>query len=235
MDDAALSLGSALLAGSLGNEPVIVNVFSRSNYTIHNRGTGNVETVTEKRKTEETSACRIMRAKARFLDFDEAFVRGAAPVTDLLKKDYEPVRDPVYPRITEAVEGLLRTVAPSVAVFPLAVRGHVDHRILSSIGRDFLRRRAAAVAFFEDMPYAGVMGDRQLKRAARRVDRRLACCLLAGVECERKIDLLRTYESQIREQDLEIVRRHHKLRTAERLWTTEPVAEMLRSTAEARD
>lgn len=96
IDDAALSLGSALLAGSLGKAPRIVSVFSHSNYTIELFSNGDLEVITKMRKAEEKCACQIMRARAEFLDFDEALVRGVVKVDELLKKNFDPIRDPIH-------------------------------------------------------------------------------------------------------------------------------------------
>lgn len=225
MDDAALSLGSALLAGSLGKEPTIVNVFSRSNYTIDNAGTGDVEVITEIRKAEEMRACQLMRANVEFLDFEEVLVRGVVKANELLKKRFNPARDPIYGRVAETLTALVETVMPAIVIFPLAPGGHVEHRLLNHIGRDFLSSGKTNIAFYEDLPYASTTTIRKIERVARRLNRNLVSFALPGVEIEKKISLLKIYESQMREKDLSMIRRHHAFRGDERLWATRQVME----------
>lgn len=225
MDDAALSLGSALLAGSLGKEPTIVNVFSRSNYTTDNAGTGDVEVITEIRKAEEMRACQLMRANVEFLDFEEVLVRGVVKANELLKKRLNPARDPIYGRVAETLTALVETVMPAIVIFPLALGGHVEHRLLNNIGRDFLSSGKTNIAFYEDLPYASTTTIRKIERVARRLNRNLVSFALAGVEIEKKISLLKTYESQMREKDLSMIRQYHAFRGDEHLWATRQVME----------
>jgi LmbE family N-acetylglucosaminyl deacetylase len=229
MDDAALSLGLALLAGSLGKKPTIVNVFTRSNYTIDNAGTGDVEVVTEIRKAEEKRACQLMRVNVEFLDFEEVLVRGVVKAEELLKKRYNPARDPIYGRVAETLTALVETAMPAVVIFPLALGGHVEHRLLNNIGRDFLSSGKTNIAFYEDLPYASTTAIRKIKRVARRLNRNLVSFALPGVEIENKVSLLKTYKSQLREIDLNIIRQFHAFRGDEHLWATRRVMERFHS------
>lgn len=234
MDDAALSLGSAILAGSLGDRPTIVNVFSISNYTIDSLDAGDVEAVTELRKAEEKQACEIIGAEVAFLDFAEVQIRGLVTVHELNKKKYKPTRDPIYGEVVESLRGLLEHPVSAVAIFPLGLGGHVEHRLLSRIGQDFLTRNVATVAFYEDLPYASSMTAYEIEHAAVRLKRGLLPFSVPGADIERKMALLRIYESQIRDRELDMVRQYHELRGDEHLWATRPAIEEIRSLGKGR-
>ena len=116
-------------------------------------------------------------------------------------------------------------VMPAIAIFPLALGGHVEHRLLNNIGRDFLSSGKTNIAFYEDLPYASTTAIRKIERVAQRLNRNLVSFALPGVEIEKKISLLKTYESQMREKDLSMIRQHHAFRGDERLWATRQVME----------
>ncbi len=234
MDDAALSLGAALLAGSLGDRPTIVNVFSISNYTVDLLDAGDVEAVTELRKTEEKRACEIMGAGAVFLDFAEIQIRGLLTVHELTKKKYKPSRDPIYDTVAKSLREFLKDVASAVVIFPLGLGGHGEHRLLSRIGHDFSDRNVATVAFYEDVPYAGMMTVRDIEHAAAGLDRALVPFAAPGADIEEKMALLRIYESQIRDKELDMVRQYHKLRGDEHLWATRSAIDGIRSLGKTR-
>lgn len=229
MDDAALSLGSAILAGRLGNRPTVVNVFSISNYTIDSPDAGDPEVVTELRKAEEKRACETMGTGAVFLDFPEVQTRGLVTVHELNRKKYRLTRDPLYGDIAESLRDLFDRPASALALFPLGLGNHVEHRLLNRIGRAFLNRKATTVAFYEDLPYASLMTVKDIRRVAHRVKRGLLPCSLAGVDIEKKIALLRIYESQMRDRELAMVREYHALRGGEHLWSTRSAIEEIQS------
>jgi LmbE family N-acetylglucosaminyl deacetylase len=144
---------------------------------------------------------------------------------ELLEKRFNPTRDPIYRRVAETLTALVETVMPAIVIFPLALGGHIEHRLLNSIGRDFRSNGKTNIAFYEDLPYASTMTICKIKRFVRRLNRKLVSLALPGVEIEKKISLLKTYKSQLREKDLDMIRQYHAFRGDERLWVTREVME----------
>jgi len=232
MDDAAFSLGGALLAGIFGQRPTIINVFSISNYTVESLDSGNTEAVTKMRKNEERRACELMSVDVLFLDFPEIQIRGPLTVHDLNRKSYKPKWDPLYKRIAETLKDLIQDKRNAIALFPLGLGRHVEHRLLSDVGRDFLAADRAHIAFYEDIPYASTMTVSEIGRMARRLKRGLIRSSLPGAEVESKIDLLRVYESQVDDTVLAQVTRYHEAQGTEhrgRLQSSMEAIQLLRN------
>jgi LmbE family N-acetylglucosaminyl deacetylase len=232
MDDVALSVGAALLAGSLGSHPSIIDVFSVSNYTAASLDSGDTATVTKIRKDEEHRACRLMGAEVRFLDVPEIQIRGPLTVHQLNKKNYKPKRDPIYRKVATALRNLIQTEEAVLTVFPLGLGGHVEHRLLNVIGRELISTDTAHVAFYEDLPYASLMNIGEIEKVARRLKRGLIRFAIPGAELENKIDLLRIYESQVEERVLDMIRQFHATHGPEHLWGTPSSREAIRSLRE---
>jgi len=219
LDDAAFSLGSALLAGSLGAMPRILVVFSRSNYAIETPGTGDVEVVTQVRKKEEEAAAGQMQAVVEFLDFGEPLVRGACrEFHEIFNKDFDPVTDPVFEPVRNKVVNIIDELQPTLAVFPLAIGNHLDHIMLNRIGLSLLAAGGTRVMFFEDQPYAGLLDEEDIVRIGNKLNRNLKPYPIPGVELERKLLLLEIYKSQLNAIDFELVRRYHAVRGLEHMW-----------------
>ena len=217
LDDAALSLGSAMLAGSLGSRPHIVVVFSISNYTFETPGTGDVEAVTRIRKGEEKTACRLMKASLQFLDYGEPLVRGACgKYEEVFNKDFEPASDPLYHRIAGEIKGIKEQRKPDLLIFPLALGDHLDHILLNSIGLDLLAEGDSRIMFFEDLPYAGILEPEEIELIGK--GRGLKPYAIPGLDLNSKLLLLKTYQSQLDEFSFLAVKRYHTLRGAEHLW-----------------
>jgi len=229
MDDAAFSIGAALLAGTLGRHPSIINVFSVSNYTAESLDTGDTDAVTTMRKNEERRACGLMGADVQFLDFPEIQIRGPLTVHELNKRKYKPKRDPIYRKVAGILRNLVQAEKQAIAVFPLGLGGHVEHRLLNAIGREFLSVDRAHVAFYEDLPYASIMTVGEIGKVARHLKRGLIRFALPGAEVESKMDLLRVYESQVQDKVLNMVRQYHAAQGAEHLWAMQPAIEAIQS------
>jgi LmbE family N-acetylglucosaminyl deacetylase len=217
LDDAALSVGSAILAGSLGKRPHIVVVFSISNYTLETPGTGDVEAVTRTRRNEETTAGRVMKASVEFLDYGEPLVRGAcSDFGDLFNRDFDPTTDPLYRQLVDEIRKIKEGLQPKLMIFPLSLGNHRDHILLNSIGLHLLGESETRIMFFEDLPYAGIMEQADIIEVGS--SKGLKPYAVPGVDLETKLLLLKTYKSQLDEFDFELIRMYYDMRTSEHLW-----------------
>jgi LmbE family N-acetylglucosaminyl deacetylase len=111
------------------------------------------------RKAEEERFAFVMEASVVFLDLPDAVHRGYEGDDQLLGH----ARDDDHPPYEVLREEILR-LEPQMVYFPLAVGGHVDHRLSREVGLALLAegRRwvmpgpsfIGRLSFYEDFPYA---------------------------------------------------------------------------------
>ena len=210
-DDMAFSLGISLVACSLGRRPLVLNVFSVSNWTAAGRGTGDVQETTRRRNEEERAACRRVGADVEFLAFREPLIRGGYGPGDFMDPARDPEADPVFEEVRRAILALRVELADRVWLFPLGVGHHVDHRILARVGARACRTGVLPRAgFYQDLPYACTHDSAPiLKDIEARAGRDLVPIRLAAAPAADKLNLLRIHSSQMTEDVLEKMARWH--------------------------
>lgn len=139
-DDAGFSLGGAISSGALGS-PVIVNVFSRTSYTV--AGRGNIAAVTARRKVEEVNALGGFAKSIKFLDLLDAF--------DDPDRSTRRRRD-VADQVIDAACTIAKHPREWRILLPCGVGGHEDHQLVNTLA-DRLRTDYE-VWCYEDLPYA---------------------------------------------------------------------------------
>ena len=150
LDDAAFSLGAALLDRRFMN-PTIVSVFTRSRYRID--GCGDVEQVTSERQTEDIVACRALSIGCRYLGFEDASLRAPyADEAEYMRPNLNVSSDPVWDNVCIALRTLLTQHNWHRVVLPLGVGNHIDHRIVRDAALYGLRN-STKVLFFQDLTY----------------------------------------------------------------------------------
>jgi LmbE family N-acetylglucosaminyl deacetylase len=112
-----------------------------------------------RRRVEDERYAYFAEASVVFLDMPDAVFRGYEGDTELLGAPREDDEAP-FERLREEIDRL----EPQRIYFPLAVGGHVDHRLCREVGVRLLEepRRwvmpgpdyAGIVAFYDDFPYA---------------------------------------------------------------------------------
>lgn len=128
LDDAVFSLGSALCEGAFGLVQ-IVNVFSRSRYTL--RGLGNVQEVSSLRRVEDVTAMLTLGISATYLDFPDSSIRAEYfDEAAYMDENLDPASDNIWGQILEALRGEFQAIDYTRVVVPLGVGGHIDHRIV---------------------------------------------------------------------------------------------------------
>ncbi len=137
IDDAVFSLGG-LLSRDKDKKQKVVDVFSKSKYTLGSKADG--RDVTEIRKEEERNALRKVGADVEFLDIADTSMRP-----DLRKGDIYKLEKKLTKYLGEGRH----------VYFPLAIGGHGDHVALSLVGIGLLAKTGSDnIYFYEDLPYA---------------------------------------------------------------------------------
>ena len=223
-DDAAFSLGAALMDGRFGASTVIA-VFTQSD-SLEDDALLGVEAVTALRAREHRAFYRQWAPDVGLLDLQ----RKDAPLR--LGIPGELVFDPLQDPSREAeMDFLIKSVYEAgpmdqVILAPLGMGDHVDHLLV----RDTALRLAAkgrAVAFYEDLPYSARSSDGDLQNriatTAALLGRPLSLRLLVSTHTpETKSRALRAYASQRSEASLTQMvsygAQHLSGRFCERIW-----------------
>lgn len=202
IDDAAYSLGGCLI-GRLFGEVEIINVFSVSDY--QSRGSGDIETVTDLRKQED-SIVLAPYAETVWLDFLEATLRPMRSRGSFLRKRTQYWEPLVARRVARDLKARLARNPVREVLFPAGVGQHRDHLMLFRIGLR-LARAGLPVRFYLDMPYGShIFGPADLPDEQRRYLGDMS--VLRGCDCTRKDALIRGYESQADDNNFERTRDH---------------------------
>ncbi|MFN8052086.1 MAG: hypothetical protein U0Q22_11650 [Acidimicrobiales bacterium] len=173
-DDAPLSLGQSLLDGELSGHRVTVGVvYSRSNWTRWFHPTrARWPLATAIRLAEEARNAVRFRYRVRRGGLEEVVLRtGELDSSTFLSSDFDAAASSELPSVLT----VLGKWAPSydVVIAPLGIGDHVDHRLCAEAARRIAADTGAAMAFYEDRPYACVLTEEQLAEAASAIDPRL--------------------------------------------------------------
>lgn len=217
-DDAMLSLGSTIINKSLGSFS-IVNVFTRTNYTIS--GNNHIDFVTKLRKEEEYSVMSKLNIEVDFLDFDDACIRQpySNHIDSYLEQHIDPYSDLSFFRVRRTIRKVLEKFISCLIFFPLAIGNHIDHRICYLIAVELLKQRMP-IFFYEDIPYSSSLNDHELKRMISQLEIDFEDIVIKSDDCTKKLAMLKLYHSQI---DNEIERRileAFNIHQGERIWST---------------
>lgn len=205
LDDAVLSCGAAIAEQrAAGDEVEIVTAcagapdpsspLSPLALDLHRRWGLDATSVTRTRRTEDLAASAVLGATPVHLEFLEAIYRLPARYATFEALFAEA--DPDDPLPAELEDALCARLAPGVMLHaPLAIGGHVDHRLVHDVALR-LASRGHPLRFFEDVPY--VLRPGELERRQAELSRVLTPEL---VVVERvmmdKIRAIRCYRSQV--------------------------------------
>ncbi len=160
-DDAAFSLGLAVTSWlRAGHRVQILNCFTRSDYAPYSdadslHANDRVSFVSAIRKREDAAWNKRLGGRLQFTDLDllDAPLRLACPVEEAFTASLRP-GDRAVARVAGAIAKMARASADLGFLLPLAVGGHIDHRVVRAAGLEALTGSALPVAFYEDLPYA---------------------------------------------------------------------------------
>jgi LmbE family N-acetylglucosaminyl deacetylase len=149
-DDAVFSLGGAMLKGILG-KILIVNVFTRSAYVV-DEVASDVE-VTELRRAEDLKAVASLGCKSVYMELPDSSLKDCYRTeADYMDRNADIHADPCWEAARIGVLEMLQGLNYGLALFPLGLGGHVEHRILKEIGLE-AADRGIPTAFYEDAAY----------------------------------------------------------------------------------
>ncbi len=172
-DDVALSCGGQVRAdAATGLAPLIVTVFAgdpdpavapsplvRALHAEHG------DELVALRRREDEQAAHVLGAALQHLPFRDAIYRGATDAhaggprpprymaEDDLVGPLQPEDDELAAAVDHALVALWRETAGAAVHLPLAVAGHVDHRLCARAGIA-LRAAGATVFYYEDFPFS---------------------------------------------------------------------------------
>jgi LmbE family N-acetylglucosaminyl deacetylase len=207
LDDAALSIGGAIARLTAAGERILVvtiaagspppdAVLSPFAAWLHRAwGVSSTDAVALRRREDE-AAMTILGAEAQRLDQLDAVYRLPHRYDSEAALLGEPAaEDRLEVEVAAALAPILAASPRASVLAPLAVGGHVDHRVVQRVAID-LARQGREVRFYEDFPYAakpGAVEDR-LAAIARDLEPET---FDVGATIDRKIAAVLAYTSQI--------------------------------------
>jgi LmbE family N-acetylglucosaminyl deacetylase len=150
VDDVAYSIG-----GWLAQRPFtcarLVSVFTTSCYTF-DRALRDIEAVTRLRRAEDEAYAAAYGLALEHLGLPDSSILG---MTDLDQRSASDLDDPRRETARAALAGAL--TGCELVVTPLALGGHVDHRLVASLVGELVadgKLPAERCLAYEDLPYA---------------------------------------------------------------------------------
>lgn len=209
-DDAAFSLGLAIDAWlASGHKVTVMNCFTISEYapfsdvaSLHANDRRSF--VTAVRRREDIAWTKLAGSRLELYDLDlmDAPLRLACSVEDVQTMEIRP-GDRAVARVAGAITKIAGRVARGEIAFvvPLAVGGHIDHRVARQAAAQALTDPSIPLAFYEDLPYAARPEARDLLVPEAAMDLQ-ACFASASRPDEsaavaRKQRIAECYDSQI--------------------------------------
>lgn len=206
-DDAALSIGGTMYRWTTLGSPVrIVNCFTISNYAPFSvKRTENPKLVRLIRNAEDAAFCSRVggNIKTRSLDELDAILRlGTSDLNCILT--HRPLDDADLWAVGSLQKKLRNSWSNCMAVIPLAIGSHIDHRVahLASV----FSLQSSNVAFYEDLPYAARVSPSERKKAIVFTEQLTGLKLSPiriAIDTNLKRTLLEAYSSQLSREDIE--------------------------------
>jgi LmbE family N-acetylglucosaminyl deacetylase len=219
-DDVPLSLGATLLERRLGTRPNTHVLFSKSGFTLMDRGARASQEVTALRHSEEQLAAQLASYAATFWDLPDALLRpGFDTTADLFDVTRDPAADPVYDELSAVVDRVVAS-GPDLVLSPLGCGEHMDHRLVRDVAIKMCQKRLASerLGFYEDLPYAGRLTLDRIAMRVAAVSSALIPVSVGLASLKAKHTLLGCYASQLTKRDLATVTSHAERVGGERVW-----------------
>ncbi len=232
-DDAAFSLGLTIDAWlTQGHTVSVLNCFTQSEYApysdvaaLHSNDRRSFASAIRKKEDLAWSKAAGSRLTFHDLDLLDAPLRLACAVDEVLTVEIR-AGDRALARVHGAVAKLARKQGTERVVAPLAVGGHIDHRIVHQAMLQVLAETSLPVAFYEDLPYAARPGAAEaLAEVAANTGQGLQPCFVteagsrAQEAIQRKRRLADCYDSQVNSEEVRSIAEFaSRYDGRERLW-----------------
>lgn len=212
-DDAAFSLGLAIEHWlRQGHRVTVLNCFTESEYApysdvdlVHPHDRPSF--VSAVRRREDLAWSKLLGKGLQFHDLTlmDAPLRLACPVEDVLHVEVR-AGDRALARVRGAMEKLGKGQPAGTIAFavPLALGGHIDHRIAHQAALEVLTTSEVPLAFYEDLPYAAWPGvEETIPAAVSQLQRDLQPVFAeepaadVAAQSRRKFRMAECYDSQV--------------------------------------
>ena len=153
MDDAAISLGGALINGLLGTPTHVVCIFA-SGWSCLPELINSHDINLMNKKEDETVRAQ-MRCSCEYWEYPEAYLRGYPH----WYSPFNPVNDQeIYDILLNRISNLLYSGTYQNVFFPMAIERHPDHELVYRVLRHLLLEKgcpkSCRVFLYEDLPYS---------------------------------------------------------------------------------
>lgn len=221
-DDAALSLAATIgAAARRGHSVRIINCFTVSDYAPHSTARTLAEIAAVRNAEDREFATRVGTGiEVVDLGMEDAPIRLGCSVGEVRRRKVGRREREDAAAIAAKAAGMIE----GLVLAPLALGTHIDHLVAREAGIR-LAREGRAVAFYEDLPYAGELREccilRAADEAARRVGSKLAGAVMRdGEAASRKRFAIEAYQSQLARTQFDAVIEYGQRRGGERVWGT---------------
>jgi LmbE family N-acetylglucosaminyl deacetylase len=212
-DDIAFSLGGWLAQRPFAaGSPRLVTVFSTSRYT-----TGalrDVATVTRLRRVEDEVYAAAHGLQLEHLGLPDSSVLG---MTDDDQQTASMVDDPRRDETRAAVARAVR--GADLVLGPLALGGHIDHRLVAAALRELHDERCA---YYEDLPYGAVFALSEIAAAAEAALGAAPTATALPIDLASKRTAIAAFGSQLQASEVAAIEAHAQRLDpggpVERLW-----------------
>jgi LmbE family N-acetylglucosaminyl deacetylase len=216
-DDIAYSCGGLVARRPAGVELHMLTVFGKSKWAVKRALRRRPpELTTAQRLAEDRAYCDAAGIHYTALELPDAGLAGFDDVTELRPCSDDARRAPA----AAAIAAWCARLRPDHILAPAAIGGHVDHVIVRDAARALAT--SAAIAFYEDLPYAATLPLDALERGLRDAGLEPFLAVELGAALDAKLAAMRGYASQTDDENLERVRDHALRlgggRAVERLW-----------------
>lgn len=218
-DDAALSMGGALLNHLVG-EVNVINVFSLSSWTI--TGIGGANQITKVRIEEDTSALSALVKGLTYLGLPDSSIRAPYDADEDLYLDPEldARREGIWEQASLAASNQLRGYSlqhPSIFI-PLGLGDHIDHRIVRDCLLDLTGQQKTSLYLYEDVGYDDTESLEYIDQFVTCLGIKLEPKTFEFRDIKGKLDLVSLYKSQVDEAMIAHVQKVYADRGGERVW-----------------
>ncbi|MEP7119735.1 MAG: PIG-L family deacetylase [Byssovorax sp.] len=207
LDDAALSVGGLIARRTAAGESILVVTIAAGSPPAHailspfaasfHRAWGlDATDAVAHRRREDEAALAILGAGGMRLEWLDAVYRRPELYDTEAALFGEPAADDrLQIELSAALAPILAASPRALVLAPLAVGGHVDHRIVHRAAVE-IAAQGREVAFYEDLPYATMPDAVAQRRAALGFDTGPVTFDITGA-LDRKIAAILAYSSQI--------------------------------------